>query len=183
MNLDIETAAVREVLLADGWHTVTRGTFRVGPRRFLPVGTGESGQRPQALEGGPGFAFDDKDGNVVSGPLSSLLAVVSAPPEQPEASGFVQLAEKLHGDVVLRDGAEATRFEHAGQAFEVWLDETQQWLFARVGEHEPVSQTALHSPETPVHQLLSQMMSEIKGTWGDGRQAGPRDAAVPHGQH
>jgi hypothetical protein len=186
MSLHIVTTEVRSVLLADGWHTVTRGSFRVDSYEFSTVGAAEFAQAreraPVWSGGGSGFEFEDKDGDLVAGPLSSVLAVSYTAPEKPKAWSFEQLAEKLSGEVVLLDGVETVRFSHADQDFEVWLDEAKQWTFALCGDREQVWQTGLREPETPVYQLLSQMMSEIKGVWGFGRPSGVRDGVEPQPQ-
>ena len=68
---DIVADRVVAVLLADGWHRIVRGSFRVGPMSF------EAGAGP----GTPGFRFEEADAGrpyqptVLAGPLDSIIAV------------------------------------------------------------------------------------------------------------
>jgi hypothetical protein len=70
---DNDSAATRvvAVLLADGWHRVVPGSFRVGPLSF----------EADAGPGTPGFRFEEADAGrpyqptVLAGPVSSIIAV------------------------------------------------------------------------------------------------------------
>jgi hypothetical protein len=68
---DVATTRVVAVLLADGWHRIVPGSFRVGPVSF------EAG----ADLGPPGFHFEEPDAGrpyqptVLAGPLDSIIAV------------------------------------------------------------------------------------------------------------
>ena len=59
------------VLLADGWHRIIPGSFRVGPLSF----------EAEAGPGTPGFRFEEADAGrpyqptVLAGPLDSIIAV------------------------------------------------------------------------------------------------------------
>jgi hypothetical protein len=79
-NNDIAAAGVVAVLLADGWHRIVPGSFRVGPLGF---GAGMD-------LGEPGFRFEETDAGrpyrptLLAGPLHSIIAVrqvVSAVPQ------------------------------------------------------------------------------------------------------
>ena len=68
---NIASARVIAVLLADGWHQIVPGSFRVGPVRF----------EAEAGPGTPGFHFEEVDAGrpyqptVLAGPLDSIIAV------------------------------------------------------------------------------------------------------------
>ena len=73
---DVVGARVVAVLLADGWHRIVPGSFRVGPLRF----------EAEAGPGTPGFRFEEADAGrpyrptVLAGPLSSIIAVRQVTP-------------------------------------------------------------------------------------------------------
>lgn len=67
-TLYVDTQKVDSVLLADGWHPVAEGSLVVGTVQFL-----EGSEH--RLPGREGFEFKQADGVVVSGPLTSILAV------------------------------------------------------------------------------------------------------------
>lgn len=73
-STDIATATVVAVLLADGWHRIVPGSFRVGPLGF------DTGADP----GMPGYRFEEADTAspygpaTLAGPLTALLAVRQA---------------------------------------------------------------------------------------------------------
>ena len=73
---DVAAARVVAVLLADGWHTVVPGSFRVGPLSF----------EAEAGPGTPGFRFEEADVGrpyqpaVLAGPLGSIIAVRQVTP-------------------------------------------------------------------------------------------------------
>ena len=68
---DMAVARVVAVLMADGWHRIVPGSFRVGPLSF---GAG-------ADPGTPGFRFEEEEAGrpyqptVLAGPLGSIIAV------------------------------------------------------------------------------------------------------------
>ena len=67
----VAAARVVAVLLADGWHRIVPGSFRVGPLSF----------EAEAGPGTPGFRFEEADAGrpyqptVLAGPLDSIIAV------------------------------------------------------------------------------------------------------------
>jgi hypothetical protein len=73
---DVAGASVVAVLLADGWHAIIPGSFRVGQLSF----EAETGQ------GTPGFRFEEADAGrpyqptVMAGPLRSIIAVRQVTP-------------------------------------------------------------------------------------------------------
>ena len=75
MILDIDLKTVAGVLLADGWHFIQPGTFRIKEFRFVDS---EDGHKPTAPSVGFTFTKVDqitRDIQVYNGPMSSLLAV------------------------------------------------------------------------------------------------------------
>jgi hypothetical protein len=76
MNDNSAAAQVAAVLLADGWHQVTRGSFSVGP-----LGLGA-----HTNLGGLGFRFEEADAGSLhrptslAGPLDSIIAVRQVTP-------------------------------------------------------------------------------------------------------
>ena len=73
---DFAAARVVAVLLADDWHEIVPGSFRVGPLSF------DAGADP----GVPGFRFEEADAGrpyqpaVLAGPLGSIIAVRQVTP-------------------------------------------------------------------------------------------------------
>jgi hypothetical protein len=73
---DVAGARVIAVLLADGWHRIVPGSFRVGPLSFAA----------EASPGTPGFRFEEADAGrpyqptVLAGPLDSIIAVRQVTP-------------------------------------------------------------------------------------------------------
>ena len=73
---DVAAARVVAVLLADGWHRIVPGSFRVGPLSF----------EAEAGPGTPGFRFEEADAGrpyqptVLAGPLDSIIAVRQVSP-------------------------------------------------------------------------------------------------------
>jgi hypothetical protein len=73
---DVAAARVVAVLLADGWHRIVPGSFRVGPLSF----------EAEAGPGTPGFRFEEADAGrpyqptVLAGPLDSIIAVRQVTP-------------------------------------------------------------------------------------------------------
>jgi hypothetical protein len=90
MSNNVVGTRVVAVLLADGWHRIVAGSFRVGPLSF----------EAEAGPGTPGFRFEEADAGhpyqptMLAGPLDSIIAVrqLSPPvrrvgePEQVRAS-------------------------------------------------------------------------------------------------
>jgi hypothetical protein len=72
----VADARVVAVLLADGWHRIVPGSFRVGPLSF----------EAEAGPGAPGFRFEEADvgrpyqPTVLAGPLHSIIAVRQVTP-------------------------------------------------------------------------------------------------------
>ena len=91
---DVAAARVVAVLLADGWHRIVPGSFRVGPLSF----------EAEAGPGTPGFRFEEADAGrpyrptVLGGPLASIIAVRQVAP-----------ATRRVGDL---DRARAARYGH-----------------------------------------------------------------------
>jgi hypothetical protein len=91
-------ARVVAVLLADGWHEIVPGSFRVGPLSF------EAGAGP----GTPGFRFEEADAGrpyqptALAGPLDSVIAVRQVSPavrrvghqDLPQAANHGQRADQ-----------------------------------------------------------------------------------------
>jgi len=84
MSLAIDVDRVTHVLLADGWHEVTDGSFTVAPYEFgQTVSTETDGRKFVVLYGAEnvgiqpvGFAFTEaRTGSLMSGPLTSVFAV------------------------------------------------------------------------------------------------------------
>ena len=101
-------ARVVAVLLADGWHRVVPGSFRVGPLSF------EAGAGP----GTPGFRFEEADAGrpyqpaVLAGPLDSIIAVRQVSPAV-RSVGHQDLAQAANYGQRADQGA---RWQvHAGQ--------------------------------------------------------------------
>ncbi|MFJ1757335.1 hypothetical protein [Kitasatospora sp. NPDC088134] len=85
MNLR-STAGVTQVLLADGWHDVRAGTYKVTEPVPRPRGRRRGQQPPQAAA----FAFGSADGSTVTGPLTSVLAVRTRQADLHVAEALVQ---------------------------------------------------------------------------------------------
>jgi len=73
----IATTKVVAVLIADGWHRIVPGSFRVGPLSF----------EPEAGPGTPGFRFEEEAETggpyrpaTLAGPLGSIIAVRQVAP-------------------------------------------------------------------------------------------------------
>ena len=75
-NNNMAGTTVVAVLLADGWHRIVPGSFRVGPLSF----------GAEAGPGTPGFRFEEADAGspyqptVLAGPLQSIIAVRQVTP-------------------------------------------------------------------------------------------------------
>jgi hypothetical protein len=72
MSISVDIAAVRSVLLSDGWHRVAEKSFTVGPFHYVQGGTA------RAEGAAVGFRFKDDAGYVLTGPLSAILASQAA---------------------------------------------------------------------------------------------------------
>lgn len=73
MSLDINVAKVRAVLLPSGWMDVRPGSFEVGAYEFLDRTVVRSGGQSGVTSSG--FRFLDANGNLVCGPLTSIMAL------------------------------------------------------------------------------------------------------------
>lgn len=85
MSLAIDVAEVSAVLLADGWHAVAETSFAVDSYEFV-AWDGPGIDDPVLLHAGgsagvcaAGFRFRTPDGDEISGPMTSILAVDRAP--------------------------------------------------------------------------------------------------------
>ena len=103
------------VLLADGWHQIVPGSFRVGPLSF------EAGAGP----GTPGFRFEEADAGrpyeptVLAGPLDSIIAVRQAAGAARQLSDLDRARAAHNG----HQAGQATRSRvHAGR----WAAEGQR---------------------------------------------------------
>ena len=73
---DMAGGRVIAVLLADGWHQIVPGSFRIGPLSF----------EAEAGPGTPGFRFEEADAarpyqaTVLAGPLEAIVAVRQVTP-------------------------------------------------------------------------------------------------------
>jgi hypothetical protein len=73
---NVAGSRVVAVLLADGWHRIVRGSFRVGPLNFdAEAGPGTPGFRVEEAETGSSYRP-----TVLAGPLDSIIAVRQAAP-------------------------------------------------------------------------------------------------------
>jgi hypothetical protein len=83
MSLAIDVDKVKAVLLADGWHDVKDASFSLDSYEYLWYGDGDDRRDPMILLGGGdepliparGFTFTTTDDDLLSGPLTSILAV------------------------------------------------------------------------------------------------------------
>ncbi|RAG85907.1 hypothetical protein DN069_09015 [Streptacidiphilus pinicola] len=166
----IHVDEVREVQLSDGWHEVVNGTFRLGP---VQLTTGDDPQeRTAAVEWPVAFSFETPDGEAFAGPLSSLLAVSHLLPEKPEPPAHEELARRLQGELVTVDGVSTVRFTHADHEFDVWLGDSGTWRYVESSQRTTADAVNTYLPESDVHALVSQMMADLKSTWGLGRPPG-----------
>ena len=84
---EVAVGRVVSVLLADGWHRIVPGSFRVGPLSF----------EAEAGPGRPGFRFEEADAGrpyqpiVLAGPLDSGQSVRRAaiPARRPGPRGWL----------------------------------------------------------------------------------------------
>ncbi|MFJ6382629.1 hypothetical protein ACIQI7_21825 [Kitasatospora sp. NPDC092039] len=83
MNPNVPANSVTAVLLADGWHDVKTATFTIGSDLAAPLALPRPGRRGRAAAKRPApaaFTFLTTDGDRISGPLTSVLAVKSPAP-------------------------------------------------------------------------------------------------------
>jgi hypothetical protein len=75
--IEIDVTTVREVLLAgDNWHEPDAGSFTIDAVQFTrPAGGPQDGAGTVRNEPGPWFSFTEENVVVISGPLSSIVAV------------------------------------------------------------------------------------------------------------
>jgi hypothetical protein len=74
MSLDIDVARVRAVLLPSGWMDVQPGSFEIDAYKFHDDGMAvQSGRQDGATS--TGFRFRDANGNLVCGPMTSIMAL------------------------------------------------------------------------------------------------------------
>ncbi len=74
MSLDIDVAKVRAVLLHSGWMDVKTGSFEIDTFKFHSERMAiESGGQNGATSSG--FRFRDANGNLVCGPMTSIMAL------------------------------------------------------------------------------------------------------------
>ncbi len=168
MTLTINAREVTAVLLTDGWHEITVGTFAVGPFRFVAATLDD----PAGPDGALGFQFTILDGAMISGPLTSVLATRTETTRAAERSPLEELAHRLGGEIVTADGSESVRFTYAKEQFEVWLGTTKRgdtrWMFAVLGEREDAVDFGIGEKD-PVHQVANAAMSELKAGMRPGR--------------
>lgn len=160
---------VRAVQLADGWHTVEHGTFRLDAVQFdMADGDGPT-QWPEA------FAFETPDGDSFAGPLSSLLAVNYQVPDKPQPPAYEELARRLRGQVLTVDGTSTVRFTHADHEFDLWLGDSGTWRFVESAKRTTTTAVDTYLTESEVPALMRQMMADLKSTWGLGRPPAAQD--------
>lgn len=76
MTIEITTTGVTAVQLPDGWHEVRVGSFKVAPHLYDNRSGPDDGLGfLHEVEAGSGFTFVTLDGQNVSGPLGSIVAV------------------------------------------------------------------------------------------------------------
>jgi hypothetical protein len=75
MNLlaSVDVQTVKQVLLADGWHSIKPGTFEIGELTF--VMTNDKLVGPDL--GRPGVQWREPDGSLMTCPLPAVLAIKS----------------------------------------------------------------------------------------------------------
>ncbi|MFF3601505.1 hypothetical protein [Kitasatospora indigofera] len=173
MNLHVNANEVAAVLLADGWHEARAGTFVTGPFAFAGATDGSSADIGRQ----PGFRITTDEGAVVTGPLSSVLAVRLEAAQDQERTPLQELAYRLDGRIVTVAGTEAVRFAHAGEDFEVWLGVTKygaRWLFAAAGDREGAIDYG-YAEKDPVDQVARAVMGDLKAGMRPGRSRSTTD--------
>ncbi|MFD9685180.1 hypothetical protein ACFWXO_05390 [Kitasatospora sp. NPDC059088] len=159
MRLNIEPEAVNRVHIAGEWIDIEPGSFRIAAFTFnsLPQDAVDQG-------GDPGFEFTSRrDRTIVSGPLSSIIAVQrKAEPLIPQ-----EPIERLATLFQTRGGAlvdEAVHFAHAGRPFQVEFD-ARGWVCSSRGND---SYSEVYSAGTRPEELVSQIMGDLKVLYGQG---------------
>ncbi|MEY9844097.1 hypothetical protein [Streptacidiphilus sp. MAP5-3] len=168
----VQCDQVRAVQLADGWHAVERGTFRFDSVQFASDAPAEKDDA--VVEWPAAFVFGTPDGEAFAGPLSSLLAVSYQVPDKPRPPAHEDLARRLNGQVLTVAGTSTVRFTHADHEFDVWLD-AGTWRYVESAQRTTTTAVDTYLPEPDVPALVSQMMADLKSTWGLGRPPGSRD--------
>ncbi|WP_042390273.1 hypothetical protein [Streptacidiphilus melanogenes] len=169
----IHVDEVRQVQLADGWHTVEHGTFRL---RHVQLTAGvEPQDRNAVADWLEAFTFETPDGEALAGPLSSLLAVGYRVPEKAQLPAHEELARRLQGRVVTVDGSTTVRFTHADHEFDLWLGDSGTWRYVESPKRPDAAPVDTYLPEPDVRALMTQMMGDLKSTWGLGRPPAPHD--------
>lgn len=74
MSLGLPVNEIRAVLLADRWHEVEGASFTLDAYEFIESGTPIAKGDGQVVSEA-GFMFRETGGQIVAGPLSSILAV------------------------------------------------------------------------------------------------------------
>ncbi|MFD9151723.1 hypothetical protein [Streptomyces diastaticus] len=85
MSLHIDVRNVTGVLLADGWHEVSTGSLQFDAYEYANTTSEEysNAEHEPILwgGGGTGFQFVDRDGSLVAGPMSAILATRRSNPD------------------------------------------------------------------------------------------------------
>lgn len=84
MSLCIGIDDVTEVLLVDGWHSVFKESFDLDAYEYVSGSDGTNDDAPLLYNGerqgcSTGFNFIDEDGDRISGPITSIIAIRRAP--------------------------------------------------------------------------------------------------------
>ena len=74
MSLAIDIGDVAAILLADGWHSCTRGTFSMDSYEYVDTNETVLGGGNCPLISAYGFAFNEA-GLWIYGPVTSILAI------------------------------------------------------------------------------------------------------------
>lgn len=75
MSIHIEPSTVTAVLLADGWHDVTPGTFSTGDIALAPEQQLMYLQNLPAVHNAVWFTMTERGAGRLAGPLTAILAV------------------------------------------------------------------------------------------------------------
>lgn len=74
MSLGLPVNEIRAVLLADRWHEVEAGSFTVDAYEFMEGNTAVARGDGHVISEA-GFMFRETGGQILAGPLSSILAI------------------------------------------------------------------------------------------------------------
>lgn len=74
MSLGLQLGEIKQVLLADRWHEVEGSSFQLDAYEYLD-GSAAVARGDGQLITVAGFMFREPGGQIVAGPLSSILAV------------------------------------------------------------------------------------------------------------